>query len=234
MELQPTEVTIRQPRDTALERRARDLRTVADGVEVVGKGSHEDALVFLRNIAIAEQEVKILFTETKSLAHKAHRAIVAAEKKLLDPLKEARRIVSGKTAVYEREARRLADEQRRADEREARLLDEERRLDDAIAAEEAGDDDLATEILDEPASAPVVVARPETAKVAGVSSRTTWKAVVVDLRALVRYVAENDGWVHLLDANTAALNNLARSQKGALRIPGVRAVSDTSHAVRAS
>jgi len=67
---------------------------------------------------------------------------------------------------------------------------------------------------------------------AGLATKSTWRAEVADLQALIRYVAEHPEWAHLLEANLTALNGLARSQKSALAIPGVRVVEEKQLAAR--
>lgn len=56
----------------------------------------------------------------------------------------------------------------------------------------------------------------------GLSVREYWRAEVADLLELVRAVARDSSLLYLLQPNAAALNHLARAQRDALRIPGVR------------
>lgn len=73
---------------------------------------------------------------------------------------------------------------------------------------------------------PVEVADAAPPKVEGVAMRTTWKAEVRDLAALVRSVAAGEHGIELLQPNMQVLNVLARAQKEELSIPGVAAVSE--------
>lgn len=70
-------------------------------------------------------------------------------------------------------------------------------------------------------------------KAEGVAFRSTWRADVVDLKALIMAVAAGKADVQCLTANQTYLNALARAQKSALAIPGVRAVEERTAAVRA-
>ena len=88
--------------------------------------------------------------------------------------------------------------------------------------------------MKEEAMAPVVQVKAEVAKVSGVITTKRWKAEVVNVEALIKFVAKNPKWAHLLKPDTAALNALARSQKAAMEIPGVLAVSEESKSVRTS
>lgn len=71
-------------------------------------------------------------------------------------------------------------------------------------------------------------------KLDGLASRSSWRAEVLDKLALVKYVAEHAEWLQLLEPNAVALNGLARSQKSALAIPGVRSVEERLLAAKAS
>jgi len=71
------------------------------------------------------------------------------------------------------------------------------------------------------------------AKITGLSSRSTWRAEVTDKSALIAHVAGHPEWLNLLEPNMTALNGLARSQKSALALPGVKAVEERQLAARA-
>jgi hypothetical protein len=81
---------------------------------------------------------------------------------------------------------------------------------------------------------PIIVSTPEPAKapeVAGLTSRETWKGVVMDIRELIKAAAENpDAYSGLLEANQTAIDARARAEKDKLRIPGVKPVRTSSQA----
>lgn len=77
---------------------------------------------------------------------------------------------------------------------------------------------------------PVVVSR--VAAPAGVSTTQRWKAEVTNLQLLCRAIAEGKVPVGFVDANMTALNAMARANKQALNVPGVRAVADTTVSAR--
>lgn len=206
----------------------------AEALVVSTQEEHGIALERLKRIATAEKKVKELFEEPKRAAFAAHKAITAAEKKLLDPLGQARQIVTGKALVFEDAERRKAEEAARVLAETQRQREQDAQLADALDAEARGDKAEAEQILAEQIQAPVVEARPQIAAVAGVSSRSTWGATVTDVKALIAYVAAHPEWGNLLIPNQSALDSLARAQKGALAIPGVRAVEKRGLAVRAS
>lgn len=201
---------------------------------VVGtKGEHASALEIIRRLRLAQRKIQELFSQPKTDAFRAHKSICAAESKLLIPYVEAERIVSSKCTGYEREQRRIAEEAERHAREDARRREEELRFQEALEAENAGEAAEAQAILDQPIAVPTVRVEPEVAKVEGISQRVLWSAEVNDLVALVGYVAAHPEWISLVEPNATALNALARAQRGELRIPGVKAVSTISRAVRA-
>jgi len=117
------------------------------------------------------------------------------------------------------EAARIAREEAAAEA--ARLAAEAR------AAEAAGDIDTAIDRTydAELAAIPAPVEAPT--QVAGISHRVVWSAEITDFDALVRAAAEKPGMYRAyLMPNMQALNVLAKAQKEAMEIPGVRAVSE--------
>ena len=230
--MESSELVIVQPDTTEALAANDDATTKAQALVVDSEDSHRSGLELVAAIVTMSRGVKELFAEAKRDANKAHKSVVAAEKKLLTPLDDAKRTASGKLDVYEAEQKAIQEVAQRAAEKKARAAEEERQLQDAIAAEEAGDDDQAAAIMAEPVEAPVVHVPAAVASVAGINRRVTWKAEVTNLLQLVGYVAEHPEMANLLSANGVALNQMARSQQSAMRIPGVKAVSETSRAVR--
>lgn len=228
-----SEIVLVKPDDTAMRSEMAPVLTAAQELEVTNKISHADGQSLLAGVSRMGKRVVELFAEPKKAAHKAHRAVCEAEGKLLNPLKEARNLISRKCGEYEAEQRRIAEKKRRELEAQARKQEEDRRLAEAIAAEEAGDTATAEAILEEPPPpAPVISVEPEVAKVDGVSSQTRWRAEVTDKVALIKHVAAHPEWATLLDPNMPNLNQMARGAREGLQIPGVRAVSETTKMVR--
>ena len=117
---------------------------------------------------------------------------------------------------------------------EAIRKDEEERIFQAsVLAEEAGDSAASEAIAEEIPCIPYVELERNVPKVAGVSTRENWTCEVVDLSALIVYVAEDPiHRRHLLLANTSMLNGEARCYKAEFAIPGCKVVCTTSRPVR--
>ena len=169
----------------------------------------------------------------------AHKLAVKKRDTVKAPLLEADRAYSREMGVYEqaqerarrereeaiqRERARLAAEEKARQDAEARRLqaikEEEPFLAEAVAVVEAPPPP--------PPPKPVYIPPPPPKPVAaGVSFRDNWSAVVDDLLALVKAVADGKADVTFLMPNMTSLNGRARALKNVdLNIPGVRGVNE--------
>lgn len=80
--------------------------------------------------------------------------------------------------------------------------------------------------------APTIAMPAATPKAAGISTRQTWKAEVVDFAALVKAAGERPELLAYLQPNDSAIAGVAKALKGETRIPGVRVYAEESLAVR--
>lgn len=231
------------------------------------------AAAFRRDvIAPMKRKIADTFRPRIEQAHALHKGLLADERRFLTPWEEADRLINGRLVDYEKEAARVRREAEAAAARERERLArvaqeaaaaEQRRLQAeaderaqaaALAAEAAGDTELAERII----SAPVVVsapppvpvftppvAAPPPPRAEGLSFRDSYRAEVTDLMALVRAIAGpcptcrcpaphvGTQAITLVLPNQVALNGLARALRGAMTTPGVRAVNDRTTAQRA-
>jgi len=189
-----------------------------------------DALAGIKSLRAKIEET---FGPIIKRAYEAHREAVAQRKKVEAPLEEAERIIKGSVAAYLAEQERLRQEaERRAREEAERRAAEalERQIEDAESAG-ASPEDIEAMIDSAPTVVPVV-SEPRPRKPEGISVRTTYKAEVTDMLALVRWVASNNRYINLLSVNQSALNQLVRSLGPTAKIPGVRLVAQGTVAVR--
>ena len=227
-------ITIEKPDMSALASEYEPLVDQAKALVVDSVETRVAALEGYKILKTAIKRIKEHYEPTRKALDTAKKEILLARDKMIAPFEEAMKIVNGKVDVYEQEERRKADEAARIKVETERKRQEDQRLAEAEAAEKAGDDKLAGEILLRPieieAPAPV---QPETlAKVKGVSSRVIYKAEVTDLAALIKYAANLPISELLLEPNMPKLNELARFHKNNLAIPGVRVVTETVRPVR--
>lgn len=177
---------------------------------------------------------------------KEHQRQVEAARKEAE---EAQRKIDEQAAEQRRIAEELAEKARKQGDEQAALQAEK----DAIAAQKEADrqaDELrqrqaaqdeinaaaADEIqqdLDIAAVAPAPVLAIQETKAVGVSARKTWKVRSIDKAVLVKAAAAaleagDDSLLIYLTVDEKALNGIARSSKGQLRVPGVAFYEDTS------
>lgn len=223
--------------------------------QVIDIESSQMAMNLRVAIKAKKKAVEAVFNPHIENAHRAHKALTTAKKEKLIPLDAAIKYLGEKLNAYTQEQQRIAREaelKRRLEEERIRKeaeaeaekirLAEQQRLEDeqleaAKQAEEAGEKELAEAILNQeveaapvvpayvPPSAPVV---PAYVPPQGLQQRTTWKAEVVDIKALCVAVAAGTVPVEVFKINQALLNEKARSMQNNLNWPGVRTYPDTT------
>lgn len=207
--------------------------TSAKELTIANKNDHALGLAMLQTIAVAEKRVKDLFKEPKAAAHAAHKAISAAEAKLLIPLADARTAVTQKCIVFANAEQKRAQAEAEALAELARKDETERKLQEAVEADERGDKAGAAAILEEEITVPSFRVEPVIARADGISTRTYYRCRVVSLIELVRYVAANPHEVALLQADETALRKRAESMKKGFKLPGCELDEQSSLAVKA-
>lgn len=175
-----------------------------------------------RGIKALRERIAEVFDPIISKAHAAHKEALKGKSDTEAPLVEAEKILAPKMVAYTDEEKRKAKEEEARLQAEARKREEEERLAAAVEAEQNGDKDVAQAIID----APVIVSKIkiEIPKVEGFSTRENWSASVVDKLALIKAVAEGRAPLAAVEPCMTFLNSQARSLRGEMRIPGVRAV----------
>lgn len=171
---------------------ARSLAEKVAALAVVDGPTAEIAAGWRLEIERRHQKVIDWFAPAKRAAYAAHAAICRQEQEALAPYREARQVLDRKLGNWSAECRRVG------------------------AADNREQDEGGTEQSD---SSPGPQPEP---RLSGLSFRDHWRAEVSDFRQLVAAVARNPTLLNLIEPNLAALNHLARAQKQALRIPGVR------------
>jgi hypothetical protein len=143
---------------------------------------------------------------------------------MLVPLGADKKAIKRKMQVWEDEQKAAQRAAQAAAEAEARRIAEEAALARAVALEAGGNKAAAEAVMAAPVvPAPVVVEKTVPAGYGG-ATRRTWGAEVFDKLALVKAVAEGKAPLEAVEASGPVLNGMARALKGALSIPGVRAV----------
>lgn len=161
-------------------------------------------------------EIDRAYDSIISAAHKAHKEAVAKKKSFYEPVEAATRKLKTLMAAWdvEQERKRKAEQERL--EAEARVREWDRKLDEAIAAEGAGDRAAADAIMDEPVLiAPVLV--PKLVPKTDVVFREVWKFRIVDVALVPR---------NMLIPDEVKIGQYVRAMKSASNIPGVEVYSE--------
>lgn len=205
----------------------------ARAIAIADQAGYSLAASLLLDIAALSKRIIDHHKPIKDTAYAAHKAAVAAEKRLLDPLTDATVILKRGIAGWENEQARIHQELERKAAAEARKAEEDMRLALAVQAEELGADAATTEaILSTPVAMMTPVLAPTFQRQAGVSTSQRWRAEVTDIRALCLAIGQGRTSQELVLPNGPALNAIARAMKGTINVPGVRAVAETSVSAR--
>ena len=206
----------------------------ARAVQLVDNESYVAAAELLKGIKALRGRIGEVFDPHISRLHAAHTALVREKKDAEAPLTEAEGLIKRALVDFteHQERARRAEEQRLREA--ARRREEQRRLEEAAALErqavDSGNVALGLEaerLIATPVDTPVMYVAPSTPTVAGLSYRDTYRAQLVNLMALVTHVATHPEHANLLTLNQPAANQLARSLKTNLRVPGLEVVVQT-------
>jgi hypothetical protein len=207
--------------------------TVAQNFKITAPGQYEEAGTKLQAIKALSKKIDDTFDKHIANAFKAHKDLVAEKKTHQSPLQTAEALIKRAMLGYQ-----FAEEHKRR-EAEARAQEvarkERERLEaQAAKAAEKGKVEKAEALQAAAASVIAPTIAPTVQKIAGISTRTTYRAEVVDKMELVKAVAAGTVPLNALDANMTFLNNQARAMKDTLAYPGVKVATDTGLASRSA
>jgi hypothetical protein len=200
--------------------------TWAESLVITSQDDRQKASVGIGNMKGMVKEVQCLFAESKQAASAAHKAVCAAEKRLLDPIKDAIDIATSKVIAYDNEQDRIRREQeakiKAAQEAESKRLE--------AIAKRCKDDEKKEAYVEQArmvADAPIAVANVQQ-KADGEVRKTVWKAELVNLQLVIEAAAQgNESAQMMLAFNHAAANRLAAMCKRDGVVPGLRFFSTT-------
>jgi formate dehydrogenase maturation protein FdhE len=210
-----------------MERKTQSFVERAEHVEITDQMTYNVAVRFLDEVTALETEIIKHHEPMKKSAHKTWKEICSGEKKLLDPVQNAKTTIRRVIATWIDEQERIRKEEERKALEVLRLQEEKLREEMAEQAEKLGADEQSIEeIRMTPIPLPRPVITPTFQKASGISTRETWKVEVDDVRKLCRGIADGTVSPTLVEPNMTALNGLARSLKNTFNIPGCRVVRD--------
>ena len=198
----------------------------AKSLQITNDTICQEAIDYEHGLSALIKEIEATFGPHKDAAHKTWKGLVAEEKRHVDPVEEAKRLIKSKRITYDTEQTRIRKAEEARLQAEARRMAEEAALRDALAAEAEGRPEEAEAIISEPVSVPIVtIAKTTPSAGVGGAIREVWSAEVYDLHALVAAIVEGKASIGLIEPCMTALNGIARSLKSNMRVAGVRAIS---------
>jgi hypothetical protein len=220
------------PQEVAAERES--LVTQATAITIVDQGSYDMATEMLRTAASFEKKVEEYFEPLRLTAKAAYDAVLTAKKRELEPIQQAKALLSRRVAGFAVEQERLRREAQRKLEEDARKKEEEsRRLELEQAKKQGATKKELKAIADAPIEVTAPAVEPTYEKAKGVTKPIErWSAEVIDFMTLVRAVAKGEQPESVLLPNQQALDGMARSLKGVMSVPGVKAVCDYTVSAR--
>ncbi len=210
-----------------------DIEFKAESIVITDEDTYAQAASFIKDVKKMLKNVKEFFKPMKEQAHKAHAEICKRENEMSEPLVNAEKILKQSmgnfAAIQERKRREEAERARIEAERLAKA-----KLEEAIAADEAGDDEareiamLDAAYAEQVASNPVNIF-PDVQKPKGVSQKKDWEIVSIDEDKVPTDIAG----ITIRPVDKAAVMRLIRSSKGKVKIDGVTYKEVVSISVRA-
>lgn len=187
----------------------------------------------LKGIKALSKKIDDTFDPHIKRAFEAHRSLVAEKKTHQGPLQTAEALIKRQIMSYQQDEERKRRELE-AQAQEAARKEREKLEARAAKAEASGKTEKAEALQMAAASVVTPIIANTTPRVSGISTRTTYRAEVVDKMELVKAVAAGTVPLAALDVNTAYLNGQARLNKESLAYPGVKVVQETGIASRSA
>lgn len=241
-----TDITIRTDLDdatTLIAEEASEALGRAAACAVTSDATYREAGEELRIVKTIAKRLDEARRTLKAPVLEAGRRIDALFVAPLDACGAAEKTLKGAMLAYTSEQER----QRKAEaERVRRELEEQERARRAAEAERRRAEEAARDLegfgpavepepVPEPVAVSVVTPATTVARAAGVSTRTLYRARVVDKLALIRAAAAGDELaLAVLTVDERALATLATSRKGTLAMPGVEFFEEQTLAARSA
>ena len=198
-----------------------DSMVISDAKSYIKAGELWDAIKDFK-----EKIDEAIYKKWVKSTNSAHKEATTERNKFIEPLEKARKELKGRMIAYDDEQERIRVRKEVELRKAAFRIEEEARLQVAVEAEEAGQKEAASHILEETIAPPPVIVPKTTPKLqGGLTYRTIWNAEVFDFKALVKAVADEKVSINALLPNQSFLKSQATDYKKTLNFPGVRAFS---------
>ncbi|MBT9138984.1 MAG: hypothetical protein DDT31_01564 [Syntrophomonadaceae bacterium] len=206
-------------KEQEIEKSIGSVQTAATSLIITSHDTYSEAGDWLVTIKKVKKTIEEFFKPMKDAAHKSWKAVCDKEKQELDKLSPALNHLNKQMTdwnVAQERLRRLEEDRLR---REAEKAEEDRRLQAAIEAEQAGEKEEATAILEEPLYVPPPIVEKTVPKQAGLAMTTTWRWRLKDINLVPR---------QFLNINETALNAHVKNLKDRSNVPGIEVYPESS------
>ena len=172
------------------------------------------------------KSIDAAYDDIITAAHETHKKAVAKKKLFYLPVKEGTTYVKSIMIAYDDEQERVRLEKEIELRKAALKIEENAKLQAAIEAEDAGQTEAASHILEEPIIPPPVIVPKTTPKLnGGPIYREIWDVEIFDKKLFVKAAAEGKISLNAVDPNTKFLKSQATDYKSTFSCPGARAFS---------
>ena len=223
----------KQRSTSALQDQAREIAVAAKDFKITSESHYVESASRLQGIKALMKEIDKTFDENIKRAFDTHKGLVATKRSLQNPLEDAERRIKQAVLGYQQEQERIRREAEAKAQEEARK-ERERLEAQAAKAAEKGKSEKAEALQAQAAAVVAPILAPTLPKIAGLSTRITYRAEVVGKLELVKAVVAGLVPLNALDPNMTFLNNQARVLKEDLIYPGVRVIQESGIASRSA
>jgi hypothetical protein len=159
--------------------------------------------------------------ETKRKAEVTRKTLVTLIEEIKAPLVEVKTSLQKQGKDYQKLVDKRQEEERVRLAAIARKEAEDRAIEEAAALEAEGKTEEAAQVIDEPVYVPPPIVAKPAYKVDGRSFQKRWKGRGVNKMEAIKAIAANPAYQHLLTFDDVAINNMARSIRGACPVKGI-------------
>ncbi len=203
-----------------IEKETKDITTQAEAITIANQEQYEKADKFLVADKTLQKRIKDAFDPIVDSAYRTYKEAGNKRKEYLEPVLNAEQIVKDKMIAYDDEMeKKRIEEQRKLELKAKAEEDRKRKILEARAkkwdakGKTAKAEELQEQAEDVRVDAPIVA--PKIDRANGSVIQEIWHAEIEDGSQVPR---------EYLQINMTMLNGIARTEKGARKIPGVRFV----------
>lgn len=212
----------------AVETEALELRSALSALAVTDQITYDAAVTARVEAKAWLKNAGEYFDGLVKPVYHAYKGLLDTKKKVLEPVEATVSTINRELLAWDQAQERLRRDAQVKLEQEARAKAEADRIQQAELLQAAGaGEEAIEELLNEPVIVTEMVVAERTYEASkAVVYRDNYSGEVTDLKALVKFIAKNPSFINLIQVNQTAVNQLAKSMKETLAIPGVKAVNN--------